>query len=72
MYAATNQAFTSDAFDEASELNEAQIDTKQAMADLVAAIDSSARNDDIVDDEAQGDNRESWDNKLMFLLATIG
>lgn len=73
MYGATNQAFMSDAFDESSELEEAkEVDTTKAVADLVAAIESAPPADDLVEGDKEGDERESWDSKIMFLLATIG
>lgn len=30
------------------------------------------QDDNIIADEAQGDERESWDSKMTFILATIG
>lgn len=30
------------------------------------------QDDNIVADDARGEERESWDNKITFLLATIG
>lgn len=71
MYGATNQAFMSDAFDESSELEETEgQSTSKAVAELVAAIESAPA--DIVEGEKEGEERESWDSKIMFLLATIG
>ncbi|XP_073831238.1 sodium-dependent neutral amino acid transporter B(0)AT3 isoform X1 [Musca autumnalis] len=70
MYGATNQAFMSDAFDESSEVEDTEVSTTKAVAELVAAIESAPA--DIVEGEKEGEERESWDSKIMFLLATIG
>uniref|UniRef100_A0A1I8P2J0 Transporter n=1 Tax=Stomoxys calcitrans TaxID=35570 RepID=A0A1I8P2J0_STOCA len=70
MYGATNQAFMSDAFDESSEVEDTEASTSKAVAELVAAIESAPA--DIVEGEKEGEERESWDSKIMFLLATIG
>lgn len=70
MYGATNQAFMSDAFDESSEVEDTEATTSKAVAELVAAIESAPA--DIVEGEKEGEERESWDSKIMFLLATIG
>lgn len=71
MYGATNQAFMSDVFDESSELEETEgQSSSKAVAELVAAIESAPA--DIVEGEKEGEERESWDSKIMFLLATIG
>lgn len=74
LYGATNQAFNSDdvltgrhykqpalleIFEEPPPL--------AAVAEAVAAAD-----DNIIADDARGDERESWDSKITFLLATIG
>uniref|UniRef100_A0A1A9W244 Transporter n=1 Tax=Glossina brevipalpis TaxID=37001 RepID=A0A1A9W244_9MUSC len=73
MYGATNQAFMSDAFDESSELEETtEVNTTKAVAELVAAIENAPPADDLIEGDKEGDERESWDSKIMFLLATIG
>lgn len=75
IYGATNQGFITDAFDEASELEEEHKDEK-AVANLITAIQqSSADAGDAataIDTDKENDERESWDSKIMFLLATIG
>jgi len=74
LYGATNQGFMSDAFDESSELEQdpppfgSEASTSKAKAELVANADQQ----DIVEGEKEGEERESWDSKIMFLLATIG
>lgn len=75
MYGATNQGFMADAFDEASELEE-EHDGKKAVANLITAIEQSSADagdgGDGIAAEKENDERESWDSKIMFLLATIG
>ncbi|XP_014103700.2 sodium-dependent neutral amino acid transporter B(0)AT3 [Bactrocera oleae] len=78
MYGATNQAFLGDAFDESTELEPdsfgAQASTSKSKTELAAAVSATveAQEEDIVEGEKEGEERESWDNKIMFLLATIG
>lgn len=78
LYGATNQGFMSDAFDESSELEQdpppfgSEASTSKAKAELVAIATASADQQDIVEGEKEGEERESWDSKIMFLLATIG
>lgn len=59
LYGATNPAFQEDAEDEKE-------------VELFPNIPKTLPVDEIVQEERQEDERESWDNKLMFLLATIG
>lgn len=67
----------SDAFDESSELEQdpppfgSEASTSKAKAELVANA-SADQQQDIVEGEKEGEERESWDSKIMFLLATIG
>lgn len=62
LYGATNPAFQEDAEDEKEpELFPTKPKTLPCQTD-----------DDIVQEDKPEDERESWDNKLMFLLATIG
>lgn len=66
----------SDAFDESSELEQdpppfgSEASTSKAKAELVA--NAAGDQQDIVEGEKEGEERESWDSKIMFLLATIG
>ncbi|XP_037937409.1 sodium-dependent neutral amino acid transporter B(0)AT3-like [Teleopsis dalmanni] len=75
IYGATNQAFISDTFDESSEIEAetfgSEASTSKAKAELVAAVKATVEDEDIVA-EKEGEERESWDSKIMFLLATIG
>lgn len=76
MYGATNQGFMSDAFDESSELEQeppfgSDAGTSKTKAELAAVVDQQQQ-EDIVEGEKEGEERESWDSKIMFLLATIG
>lgn len=80
MYGATNQGFMSDAFDESSELEQeppfgSDASTSRIKAELSANVDQQQQpqqQQDIVEGEKEGEERESWDSKIMFLLATIG
>lgn len=75
VYGATNQGFMADAFDEASEF-EVEQKNEKALVNLMTAIkQSSADANDSgagIEAEKENDERESWDSKIMFLLATIG
>lgn len=62
LYGATNPAFQEDAEDE----KEPEL-FGTVQKTLPCQVD-----DDIVQEDRPEDERESWDNKLMFLLATIG
>ncbi|XP_067636970.1 sodium-dependent neutral amino acid transporter B(0)AT3 [Eurosta solidaginis] len=80
MFGATNRAFLGDAFDESTELEPeafgaAEASTSKSKADLAAAVAATveaSQEPDIIEGEKEGEERESWDNKIMFLLATIG
>lgn len=64
MYGATNAAFLEDAEDEKEETlfpNIPKITSVLPIGDP-----------DIIEAKPPEDERESWDSKLMFLLATIG
>jgi hypothetical protein len=73
LYGATNQAFNSDDvltarhFKQPSTLLEIFEEPTATLPPVDAAAD-----DNIIADDAPGDERESWDSKITFLLATIG
>lgn len=76
MYGATNQGFMSDAFDESSELEQeppfgSDTSTSRIKDEITTGVDQQQQQD-IVEGEKEGEERESWDSKIMFLLATIG
>lgn len=76
LYGATNQGFMSDAFDESSELEQEQpfgsaASTSKIKAELPVE-EQQQQQEDLVEGEKEGEERESWDSKIMFLLATIG
>lgn len=68
----------SDAFDESSELEQeppfgTAASTSKTKAELPAKVEQQQQQlEDIVEGEKEGEERESWDSKIMFLLATIG
>lgn len=77
LYGATNQGFMSDAFDESSELEQEQpfgsaASTSKTKAELPVEQQQQQQQEDLVEGEKEGEERESWDSKIMFLLATIG
>lgn len=66
----------SDAFDESSELEQEQpfgsaASTSKIKAELPVE-EQQQQQEDLVEGEKEGEERESWDSKIMFLLATIG
>jgi hypothetical protein len=71
LYGATNQAFNSDDvltgrhFKQPSLLEIFEEPTVSLPVDV-------APDENIIADDARGDERESWDSKITFLLATIG
>lgn len=71
IYGATNQAFISDDVTASPQQNRY---TKQQS--FIDAIDEVApppiAEENIVSDDRPEDERESWDSKITFLLATIG
>lgn len=73
MYGATNQGFMSDAFDESSELEqEPPFGSDASTSRIKDQQQQPQQQQDIVEGEKEGEERESWDSKIMFLLATIG
>jgi hypothetical protein len=77
LYGATNQAFISD------DVLTSRHHTKQpSLLDIFEDPQPTIsaplppveplQDDNIIADEAQGDERESWDSKMTFILATIG
>lgn len=81
-YGATNQAFISDEVltsrhhhKQPSLLEIFEEPGQQSPPTSCVAIPppiDPGQDDNIISDEAPGDERESWDSKITFLLATIG
>lgn len=78
LYGATNQAFISDDVltsrhhNKQPSLLEIFEEPTQPVLSEPLAPSEPLQDDNIIADEAQGDERESWDSKITFLLATIG
>lgn len=75
LYGATNQAFNSDDVLHGRHYKHpgALLEIFEEPPPLAAVAEAVAAADDaIISDEAPGDERESWDSKITFLLATIG
>lgn len=73
LYGATNQAFNSDDVLHGRHYKPpALLEIFEEPPPLSAVIEAVQAADDIVEDEARGEERESWDSKITFLLATIG
>lgn len=72
LYGATNQAFTSDDVLTGRHYKQPSLleifEEPQVSLPPVVEIPQ----DNIVADDGPGDERESWDSKITFLLATIG
>lgn len=62
LYGATNPAFLEDAEEE----------NEQELLGTVPKTLPCQVDDEIVQGDKPEDERESWDSKIMFLLATIG
>lgn len=58
MYGATNQAYMADP-------------SEPTIPEVPSSAELPVNADELIQDRPE-DERESWDNKLMFLLATIG
>lgn len=80
LYGATNQAFISDEIltsrnhhkqPSLLEIFEEPGQQSPPISSIQPPVDPG-QEDNIVSDEAPGDERESWDSKITFLLATIG
>lgn len=73
LYGATNQAFNSDDVLTGRHYKQPALleifEEPQVTLPLQAEV---AQDDNIIADDAPGDERESWDSKITFLLATIG
>lgn len=70
-YGATNQAFNSD--DVLTSRHYKQPSLLEIFEEPQVSLPIiEAQDDDIVADDAPGDERESWDSKMTFILATIG
>jgi hypothetical protein len=70
LYGATNQAFTSD---EVLSSAQSRYTKQQSFIDAIDEVEPPPLAEDaIVTDERPEDERESWDSKITFLLATIG
>jgi hypothetical protein len=88
LYGATNQAFNSDdvlvgrhykppalleIFEEPTTFHSTvSIPAATAAEEKLQQPPPPSTNDAIVADENHGEERESWDSKITFLLATIG
>lgn len=72
LYGATNQAFNSD--DVLTGRHYKQPSLLEIFEEPPATLPpvEAAADDNIIADDAPGDERESWDSKITFLLATIG
>lgn len=74
LYGATNQAFNSDDvltghhYKRPELLEIFEEPTQVTIAEQPEPI----KDDNIVADDGPGDERESWDSKMTFILATIG
>ncbi|KAG5684894.1 hypothetical protein PVAND_014104 [Polypedilum vanderplanki] len=78
LYGATNQAFISDDVltsrhvHKPPALLEIFEEPPQAILTSTLPPQDPIEDDNIIADDAPGDERESWDSKITFLLATIG
>lgn len=78
IYGATNQAFISDDVlasrhhNKQPSLLEIFEEPGQQSPPINSLAADPGKDDNIVSDEAPGGERESWDSKITFLLATIG
>jgi hypothetical protein len=73
LYGATNQAFNSD-----DVLTSRHYKGQPSLLEIfeepqvtLPPVDAAA-DEDIIADDARGEERESWDSKMTFILATIG
>lgn len=69
LYGATNQGFLSDDAT-ISEIPEYSPKTQFGVTTVIEEVPAPEAN--LVDDEKPENERESWDSKITFLLATIG
>ncbi|CAG9801949.1 unnamed protein product [Chironomus riparius] len=78
LYGATNQAFISDDVltsrhhNKPPSLLDIFEDPQPSISAPLQPPVEPLQDDNIIADEAQGDERESWDSKMTFILATIG
>lgn len=78
LYGATNQAFISDDVlinrhhKQHSLLEIFEEPSQATLSTSLPPIPDAIQDDNIIADDAPGDERESWDSKITFLLATIG
>jgi solute carrier family 6 amino acid/orphan transporter-like 15/16/17/18/20 len=77
LYGATNQAFISDDVLASRHVHKPpsllEIFEEPAQTSSLPPVqEQTVPNDSIIADDAPGDERESWDSKITFLLATIG
>lgn len=71
LYGATNQAFNSD--DVLTSRHYKQPALLEIFEEPQVTLPvEAAQDENIIADDAPGDERESWDSKITFLLATIG
>jgi hypothetical protein len=78
-YGATNQAFISDDVLTSRNHNKQpalleifEEPPQPTLAESPLPPIDPIQDDNIIADEARGEERESWDSKITFLLATIG
>lgn len=72
LYGATNQAFNSDDVLTARHYKQPSLLEIFEEPQVTLPIAEAAQDDNIVADDGPGDERESWDSKMTFILATIG
>ena len=74
LYGATNQAFNSDDVLTGRHYKPpgALLEIFEEPPPLTAVAEAVQASDKIIADDPPGDERESWDSKITFLLATIG
>jgi hypothetical protein len=72
LYGATNQAFNSDDVLTSRHYKQPSLLEIFEEPQVSIPVVEATQDDNIVADDARGDERESWDSKITFLLATIG
>lgn len=72
LYGATNQAFNSDDVLTGRHYKQPALLEIFEEPQVTLPPVEAAQDDNIIADDAPGDERESWDSKITFLLATIG
>lgn len=72
LYGATNQAFNSDDVLTTRHYKQPSLLEIFEEPQVTIPIVEASQDDNIVADDGPGDERESWDSKMTFILATIG